>query len=259
VATSASPETILEVDGLEKRFGGVRAVSGVSFDIRRGEIVSLVGPNGAGKTTVFNIVSGALAPDSGRVVLEGQPITGLAPYQVARRGVSRTFQDMRLFLGMTVLENVLVAVQTRAAERPWATFAAPRQSRARESADRGAAREALQRVGLLERQDAPASNLSFGQQKRLMMARAFAMRADLWLLDEPAAGLDAAHVREMMAFVRSLADLGKTVCLVEHNIGVVRHVSNRVLFMSEGALLAQGTPDEIFGSAELRAIYLGTA
>jgi ABC-type branched-subunit amino acid transport system ATPase component len=256
---SASPEVLLAVDGLRKSFGGIRAVSSVSFDIRRSEVVSLVGPNGAGKTTVFNIVSGALAPDGGHVVLKGRPITGLAPYQIARQGVSRTFQDMRLFVGMTVLENVLVAVQTRASERPWAAFTAPRRSRAQERVDRETARDALRRVGLLDRQDTLASNLSFGQQKRLMMARAFAMQSDLWLLDEPAAGLDVSHVREMMDFVRGLSDLGKTVCLVEHNIGVVRHVSDRVLFMSEGTLLAQGTPDEIFGNAELRAIYLGNA
>jgi ABC-type branched-subunit amino acid transport system ATPase component len=237
----------------------VRAVSGLSFDVRRAEVVSLVGPNGAGKTTAFNIISGALPPDDGRVVFKGQPITRLAPYQIARRGVSRTFQDMRLFLGMTVLENVLVAIQGRVSERPLAAFAAPRRTRAAEERHHEGAREVLRSVGLLDRQDALASNLSFGQQKRLMIARALAMRSDLWLLDEPAAGLDVVHVREMMDLVRGLADLGKTVCLVEHNIGVVRHVSDRVLFMSEGTLLAQGTPEEIFGNAELRAIYLGNA
>jgi len=248
---------LLAVDRLSKSFGGVRAVSGLSFVVQRGSVVSLVGPNGAGKTTVFNIVSGALKPDAGRVTFMGRPITRLAPYQIARRGISRTFQDMRLFLGMTVLENVLVAVPGQVGERPLAVFGVPWRIRAEEPRHREAAREALQVVGLLDRQDVLASNLSYGQQKRLIIARALAMRAELWLLDEPAAGLDAAHVREMMDLVRRLAGLGQTVCLVEHNLGVVRHVSDRVLFLSEGTLLAEGTPEEIFGNQDLRAIYLG--
>jgi len=250
-------EILLAVDSLSKSFGGIQAVSRLSFTVRQGSVVSLVGPNGAGKTTVFNIVSGALKPDSGHVHFKGQSITRLAPYEIARRGISRTFQDMRLFLGMTVLENVLVSVQGQVGERPLAVFGAPWRIRAEERRYRDAARDALRVVGLLDREDVLASNLSYGQQKRLVIARAIAMKAELWLLDEPAAGLDAAHVREMMDLVRRVAGLGQTVCLVEHNLGVVRHVSERVLFLSEGTLLAEGTPEEIFGNRDLRAIYLG--
>jgi ABC-type branched-subunit amino acid transport system ATPase component len=254
---SAGPDVVLRVEGLSKSFGGLRAVSDLSFTIRRGLVTSLVGPNGAGKTTVFNLITGALRPDAGRVYLGDREITGLPPHQAAGLGIARTFQDLRLFLGMTVLDNVLVSVQGQPGERPLAVFGAPWRVRAAERRHREEVREILQAVSLLERQHELVTNLSFAEQKLLVIARALATKSELWLLDEPAAGLDAAAVQEIMDLVRRLAGRGQTVCIVEHNLRVVRHVSDRVLFLNEGMLLTEGTPEEIFSNQELRAIYLG--
>lgn len=255
---SGSPEVLLRVEGLAKSFGGLKAVSDVTFSIRRGSVTSLVGPNGAGKTTVFNLITGALKPDAGRVYFKDQEISDLPPHQVARRGISRTFQDMRLFLGMTVLENVLVSIQGQSGEVPLTVFGAPWRVLAEERRHREEARQVLGLVGLLGRRGDLATNLSFAEQKLLIIGRALAMKSELWLLDEPAAGLDAKAVREIMDLVKRLAGLGQTVCVVEHNLRVVRHVSDRVLFLNEGMLLAEGTPEEIFSNPDLRAIYLGT-
>lgn len=254
---SGSDEVLLRTEGLSKSFGGLKAVSGLSFSIRKGSVTSLVGPNGAGKTTVFNLITGTLKPDSGHVFFREHEITGLSPHQVASRGISRTFQDMRLFLGMTVLENVLVSLRGQSGEVPLAVFGTPWRVRAEERRHREEAREVLRVVGLLEREEEMATNLSFAEQKLLIIGRALAMRAELWLLDEPAAGLDGKAVREIMELVKRLAGLGQTVCVVEHNLRVVRHVSDRVLFLNEGMLLTEGTPEEIFSNQELRAIYLG--
>jgi ABC-type branched-subunit amino acid transport system ATPase component len=252
-----SPEVLLRVEGLAKSFGGLKAVSDLTFGVRTGSVTSLVGPNGAGKTTVFNLITGALKPDAGHVYFKEEDITGLPPHQVARRGISRTFQDLRLFLGMTVLDNVLVSIQGQSGEFPLAVFGTPWSVHAEERRHREEAREVLRVVGLLERQDDLATNLSFAEQKLLIIARALAMKSELWLLDEPAAGLDAKAVREIMDLVKRLAGLGQTVCVVEHNLRVVRHVSDRVLFLNEGMLLTEGTPEEIFSNRDLRAIYLG--
>ena len=253
----SSPEILLTAVGLSKSFGGLKAVSNLTLSIRTGSVTSLVGPNGAGKTTLFNIITGALKPDTGHIHFKGREITGFPPYQVARRGISRTFQDLRLFLGMTVLENVLVSIPGQSGESPAVVFGTPWRVRAEERRHREEAWEVLRVVDLLEKQNELAANLSFGQQKRLIIGRALAMRSELWLLDEPAAGLDAKAVRGAMDLIRRLAGLGQTVCLVEHNLRVVRHVSDWVLFLNEGKLLAEGTPEEIFNNQDLRAIYLG--
>ena len=250
-------EALLTVEGLSKSFGGLRAVSNLTFGIRKGTVTSLVGPNGAGKTTVFNLITGTLKADAGHVHFKDRDITGLSPHQVARRGISRTFQDMRLFMGMTVLENTLVSIQGQSGELPPVVFGTPWRVRPEERRCRDEAREVLRVVGLLEKQNHLATNLSFAEQKLLIIARALAMRSELWLLDEPAAGLDTKAVQEIMDLVRRLAEGGQTVCIVEHNLRVVRHVSDRVLFLNEGTLLTEGTPEEIFSNQELRAIYLG--
>jgi branched-chain amino acid transport system ATP-binding protein len=248
---------LLEVQNLTKAFGGVLAVSDVSFTVPVGRATSLVGPNGAGKTTIFNLITGALKADSGRVFFEGRDISGLAPSQVARLGISRTFQDLRIFLGMTVLDNVLASFQGQLGERPWAVFVAPGRVLRQERELRARALDIVARVGLKGREDDLAGNLSFSEQKLIIIARSIAMEAPLWLLDEPAAGLDTRAVTRMMDQIRGLVSEGQTVLIVEHNMRVVRDISDWILFLSNGKLIAQGTPDQILSNVELRQLYLG--
>jgi branched-chain amino acid transport system ATP-binding protein len=248
---------LLRVTDLSKRFGGITALAGVSFSVPRGKATSLVGPNGAGKTTIFNLITGSLRADTGSVLFEGEELRGLRPSDVARRGISRTFQDLRLFGSCTVLETVMVSFQDQLGEQPWAVFFRPRKVRLQEKELREQAHDILERVGLRGLEKRIASSLSYAEQKLLIIARSMAMQADVWLLDEPASGLDGDTLIQFAALLRGLVDDGQTVLIVEHNLRLVSQVSDWVLFLDQGKLKAEGTPEEIFSNKELQEIYMG--
>jgi ABC-type branched-subunit amino acid transport system ATPase component len=248
---------LLSVENLSVSFGGIRAVNGVSFSIPGGGATSIIGPNGAGKTTMFNLITGAIKRDSGRVSFGGHDITGSSPARVASLGIARTFQDLRIFGGMTVLENVMASFGHQLGESPWALLFLPHRVLRQERELRAQALDIIKQVDLQGREKAIAGNLSYAEQKLVIIARAIAMKSSLWLLDEPSSGLDTRGVAEVMGTIRELCSGGQTVLIVEHNLSVVREISSRILFLAEGRLIADGTPEEIFNDVALRELYFG--
>jgi len=248
---------MLVVKGLTKRFGGLLAVSSVSFEARSGEVLALIGPNGAGKTTTFNLVTGVLRPDDGEVVLQGRRVDGLKPYRIAALGVGRTFQNLELFGGLTVVENVMVgAHRMRRAGFLRSIFRRPGVM----DEDRvlyKASMDLLDRLGLADKAHLPAGELTFGQQRLLEIARALASSPKVLLLDEPAAGLNEAESRELSKFLASLARSGLALVLVEHDMKTVMETADRIVVLNFGAVIAEGTPDEIQKNPEVIAAYLG--
>ncbi|MDQ3056025.1 MAG: branched-chain amino acid ABC transporter ATP-binding protein/permease [Actinomycetota bacterium] len=248
--------TLLEVQGLTKRYGGVVAVDDVDFDVAAGEIMALIGPNGAGKTTCFNMISGVTAPSGGSVVLSGQRIDGRKPHVFARHRATRTFQNLQVFSSSTVLGNVMVGRHLRSRVglvRSMLGFAA----RTEERAIVAAAREMIGLVGLAEDADRPAADLPFGRQRLMEVARALATEPDLLLLDEPMAGLSGAERRELAGLLRRLRAGGMAIVLVEHDVEAVLALADRVAVLDDGALIALGRPDEIRTDPAVLAAYLG--
>lgn len=249
--------TILQADQLSISFGGVRAVDGVTIAVESGQVFSIIGPNGSGKTTLFNLVSGIYTPNDGSIRLAGETVTGLTPDQLARRGLSRTFQNLQIFSRMSVLENAMVGRYLH--ERTgimadllhWPSVA--RQNKA----SREAALAALGRVGLVEIADRPASSLAYGALKRLEIARALASEPKLLLLDEPAAGCNPVETQEIDRVIRSIAKEGITVVLVEHDMRLVMNISDRVHVLASGRTLAEGTPDQVRSNPAVIEAYLG--
>jgi branched-chain amino acid transport system ATP-binding protein len=233
---------LLQVDGLTKHFGGLTAVNNVSFEIREGEIVGLIGPNGAGKTTVFNLLSGLLDPTHGRIYLEGKEITPLKPYQKSLLGIGRTFQIVRPFDGMTVLENVMVPILARHRD--------PRKAR-------DLAMGVLKEVGLDAETDANPQNLTYARRKRLEVARALATGPRLLLLDEVLAGLNTMEVSEALPLIRRIREKGMTIFMIEHIMAALMSVSDRVLVLEQGELIAEGTPSEVTANPRVIKAYLG--
>ena len=238
---------LLSLNGLSKRFGGLAAIQALDLELHEGIITALVGPNGAGKTTMFNLVTGNLMPDAGAVSLAGRPITGLAPHRVARLGIARSFQDLRLFTHMSVRDNVLASLERRAWF--WQPGGGPER--------RAAAEAALERTGLLPLARARAIDLSYAEAKFLSLARIMASGAKIWLLDEPASGLDPASRSRFTALLRGAMAEGVTICLIEHNLDIVTEVADRIAFLDQGRKLAEGEPDEIMRNPDLRRIYFG--
>ena len=234
----------LAVDGLTRSFGGLVAVDGVALDVMPGEIVGLLGPNGSGKTTVLNLVSGALAPDAGTIRLDGRPIQGLAPHRIARLGVARTFQLVRVLGSMSCRENVQVG----------AAFGTGNAGVA--EAERAAA-ALLARVGLAGREDVLPGELTYIDQKRLELARALALQPTLLLLDEWLAGLNPTELGEGIALVRSLRADGVTILMVEHVMDAIRSLCDRCVVMNVGRRIAAGRPDEVLTDPEVVRAYLG--
>jgi branched-chain amino acid transport system ATP-binding protein len=249
--------TLLSVDNLGKSFGGVRAIEGVSFAIRRGAVHSIIGPNGAGKTTLLNLLTGLTAPDSGRIVLDGIDLTGAAPYRIAAAGLGRTFQNLQVFFNMSALENVMTGRHLRERDALWGTLLRLPSLQRSEVATRERALQLLAHVGLANWADTPAEAMPYGALKRLEIARALAAEPKLLLLDEPAAGLNATEAQAIDALIKRLAGAGTTVILVEHNMKLVMGVSDHLLVLDQGRVLAEGTPQQIRANPAVIEAYLG--
>lgn len=248
---------LLEVNGLSKSFGGVTALKGLHFSVGEGLIHSIIGPNGAGKTTLFNIVTGLYKPDEGEVRFAGKKVSGLAPFQLAALGISRTFQNLQIFFNMTVAENVMVGRHLHTLRSlPSSLLRLPALVRDN-VACRHKAEELLEWVGLVEYKDANAGVLPYGALKRLEIARAVAIEPRLLLLDEPAAGCNARETQEIDALIQQISERGVTVILVEHDMRLVMGISDHILVINYGQWLAEGTAGEVRNNPEVVTAYLG--
>ncbi len=252
----AAPPMLLEVDGLSKHFAGLRAVDDVSFRVAPGELLGLIGPNGAGKTTLFNCIAGALAPTAGRVAFDGHPIAGVDPTRIARVGLARTYQNLRVFPDITVFDNISAGAIGRLGTSLWDTLL-PWRGRHRDEAIAAATLEALAAFDLLAYADLPAGNLSYGQKKSLEIARALSLHPKLLMLDEPAAGLNHTETAELAERIVALRARGLTIVLVEHDMPMVMRICDRIIVLDSGRLIGDGTPAAIRQDPQVRAAYLG--
>ena len=250
--------SLLSVKGLGISFGGLRAVDDVSFSVNPGEIVSVIGPNGAGKTTLFNMISGVYTPKSGKVRLAGEEVTGLSPHLLARRGMSRTFQNLQIFQNMTVLENAIAGFHLRESGSVLADLLALPASRRRSCEAEEGARKLLARVGLANAAELEAGSLSYGALKRLEIARALALDTTVLLLDEPAAGCNAVETEEIDHLIAEVAASGVAILLVEHDMKMVMRISNHIVVLDPGVKIAEGDPAAVARNPDVIAAYLGT-
>jgi branched-chain amino acid transport system ATP-binding protein len=236
--------TLLDVQSVSKRFGGLQALSSVAFTVGMGEIVGLIGPNGAGKTTLFNVVTGVYPPDGGRVIFGGEDVTGAAPHRLCKLGAARTFQVSKPFAALTVLQTVRIGALNRIPDMAGATVKAL---------------EVLELMGLAGKRDEPGKSLTVMERKRLEMARALATQPSLLLLDEVAAGLRPNEIQDMIALVRRIAAGGVSVLIIEHVLEAVMRLSARIVVLNHGEVIAQGRPDELVNDARVIDAYLGEA
>ncbi|HWG78922.1 MAG TPA: ATP-binding cassette domain-containing protein, partial [Stellaceae bacterium] len=247
----------VEGKGLGRRFGGIVAVAGLDIELRRGRIVGLIGPNGAGKTTAFNLLTGFLKPDEGSVRFNGTPLAGLRPHQVARLGMARSFQDLKLFAHMSVLDNVMVALPKQKGDSLLQVYFAPWLVAREERENRERALAVLAFVGLADRAGETAETLSYAEEKLLVIARLVATGAEVLLFDEPLSGLAPNTLDAIFPIIRRLADSGKTICIIEHNLDVIRGLCDSAVFLDEGRKLAEDAPDRLMADAALAARYFG--
>ena len=248
---------MLKVDHLTLRFEGLIATNDVSMEVEKHKVTALIGPNGAGKTTLFNQIAGVYTPEAGHIYLDGEDVTGLKTYQVCEKGIARTYQVIKLFSGMTVLENVLVGMHSRLKRNFWADilhFKKTRQSE-REAISKG--HELLQLLGLDSYSDYPAGALAYGQQRLVEIARALASDPKLLLLDEPAAGMNSQEKMQLNEKIKEIINRGITVLLVEHDMSMVMNIADKIYVLNSGKNLAEGTPEEIANNPAVIEAYLG--
>lgn len=253
----AGTSALLELTRVSKHFGGIQAVRDLTFRLLPGRVTGLVGPNGAGKTTMFNLVTGFLPADSGLIRYRDHDITNWPPYQISRVGIARSFQDVRIFPRMSVLDNVMVAAQEQAGERVMQATLGFRRVVREERLNRERSLGYLEFVGLAGKARVFAQSLSYSEQKLLALARMLATEADCLLLDEPMAGLDPGTRHRINQLIRELVPRGKTICLIEHNLDVVQEACEWLVFLDQGQVVAEGLPSDIVGDPALAEIYFG--
>ncbi|MFO7275149.1 MAG: ABC transporter ATP-binding protein [Bacillota bacterium] len=251
-------EPILRLDRVGIRFGGLKAVDGLTLSVEKGALIGLIGPNGAGKTTVFNLLTGVYTPTEGTISFEGERINGLKPHVLARRGIARTFQNIRLFQNLSVLDNVRIAFQINTRHTVLHSILRLPAFYAEERRMWEESMALLELTGLARYKDEMAKNLPYGLQRRLEIARALALRPKLLLLDEPAAGMNPQESRDLMTLIADIRKrFGLTVILIEHDMSVVMGISERIYVLDHGVLIAEGTPEEIRNNPRVIEAYLG--
>lgn len=248
---------LLEINRLEKRFGGLHAVSDVSFSVNEGAIKAVIGPNGAGKTTMFNLIAGSMVATSGSARFDNTELVGKKPYQVAQLGVARTYQNIKMFSGMTALENVMIGRHIQSHAGFLSSMFNMGWTRSEEKRIRERSMEFLQLLDIIEYADVEATSLAFGQQRAVELARALAMEPKLLLLDEPAAGLNIYETAEVGRLISKIRELGITVLLVEHDMSLVMDISDEIVVLSFGQVIAENAPTAIQQDEEVIKIYLG--
>jgi ABC-type branched-subunit amino acid transport system ATPase component len=247
---------LLNIENLNKKFGGIKALSNVNCKIQQGEVVGLLGPNGSGKTTLFNVITGFIKADNGEIILRNLNLLNLHPHQISSMGIARTFQAVRLVYHLTVMENILLSFKHQAGEKLQNLFFGWKAIVSRETKNRQIAIALLEDANLIDKQNDLAEDLSYGQQKLLSIICCLATGADLLLLDEPFAGMSPAAIEQILPLIRCLSHQGKSVLLIEHNLDLVMDLCDRIIFMDAGEIVCEGSPEDVCNDPRVIAAYL---